>query len=405
MNKSVLALTVAASLGIASAQADTTLYGSARVSINWNKLKIGNEQQALYGIDNDPYWEVYDDVSRIGVQGSEDLGGGWSAIYQYEFGVDVPGDSKRGNNYFYNNLPRLVGLKSDWGAVTLGTQYTPYYNLIGFTDMFNSIASFDYFQWDLDRAGGIPLADGGLPIFYHKGLALTRRGKSVVYATPEWQGLSAQGMLVLDGHPSGTNTTDNRSPDGIDVWEANVTYKNGPWFAGAAFIQDRGQYYAAEASEISAEGRQPRHTDSQYAALVGWDNKKFGLAVHWQQYNPDEKFRPYTTDPNSTDLLDNLVNGRRKLNTYTAQGTYYFTEKDILRATYSRGLFDGANRAQVRNVEVGLEHSMSARTRLWVEYLRGKQIVGSVRVADYPVALDLQDTKTNVLSIGIRHDF
>ncbi len=341
----------------------------------------------------------------------KNLGNGWSAIYQYEFGINIPGDDKSGRVYFYNTLPRLVGLKSDdLGALTLGTQYTPFYNVLGYTDLFNSIASFDYFQWDLNVAGSIPLADGGLPIFYHRGLALTRRGKSVVYATPEWQGLSAQGMLVMDGHPTvngvPTDNTTNRSPDAIDVWEANVTYRNGPWFAGAAMIQDRGQYYATEPGEVSDQGRSPRHTDSQYGALVGWDNKQFGLAFSWQHYNPEDKFKPYL-DPDSDELVNGrrkLINGRRKLNTYAAQGNYYFTDKDILRATYSRGIFDNANGVKLNTFEVGLEHNLSKRTRLWVEYLRGKQIIGNVRVVDAE-DLSLEDTKTNVLSIGMRHDF
>jgi predicted porin len=34
-------------------------------------------------------WDVFDNGSRLGVRGEEDLGGGLSAIYQYEFGVDV----------------------------------------------------------------------------------------------------------------------------------------------------------------------------------------------------------------------------------------------------------------------------------------------------------------------------
>jgi predicted porin len=45
-------------------------------------------------------------LSRLGVRGEEVIGGGLSAIYQYEFGVDV---TEGGN--LNNNRPKWVGLK------------------------------------------------------------------------------------------------------------------------------------------------------------------------------------------------------------------------------------------------------------------------------------------------------
>jgi predicted porin len=76
-------------------------------------------------LDPEANWDVFNNSSRLGVRGEEDLGGGLSAIYQYEFGVDV---TEGGN--FNSNRPKWVGLKgSSWGAVTLGTQWTPYYNV------------------------------------------------------------------------------------------------------------------------------------------------------------------------------------------------------------------------------------------------------------------------------------
>ncbi len=144
MKKSTTALAITAALGISTvAQADTTLYGSARVSVDWNKPNYNSRVANTFfdgGKDNQNL-QVVDDTSRLGVEGSEDLGSGVSAIYQFEFGVDVPG----GDNYFISNRPRWVGLKGDFGALTLGTQYTPFYNLIGYMDNFESVKSFDYY--------------------------------------------------------------------------------------------------------------------------------------------------------------------------------------------------------------------------------------------------------------------
>lgn len=61
--------------------------------------------------------------SRLGFRGKEDLGGGLSAIYTLEmgFGVDT-GASGQGGRLF--GRQSTVGFSGDWGAVTLGRQWT-----------------------------------------------------------------------------------------------------------------------------------------------------------------------------------------------------------------------------------------------------------------------------------------
>jgi predicted porin len=61
--------------------------------------------------------------SRVGFRGKEDLGGGLSAIYTLEmgFGPDT-GASGQGGRLF--GRQSTVGFSGDWGAVTLGRQWT-----------------------------------------------------------------------------------------------------------------------------------------------------------------------------------------------------------------------------------------------------------------------------------------
>ncbi|MDR3368186.1 porin [Rhodoferax sp.] len=61
--------------------------------------------------------------SRLGFRGKEDLGGGLSAIYTLEmgFGPDT-GASGQGGRLF--GRQSTVGFSGDWGAVTLGRQWT-----------------------------------------------------------------------------------------------------------------------------------------------------------------------------------------------------------------------------------------------------------------------------------------
>lgn len=61
--------------------------------------------------------------SRLGLRGKEDLGGGLSAIYTLEMGfAPDTGASGQGGRLF--GRQSTVGFSGDWGAVTLGRQWT-----------------------------------------------------------------------------------------------------------------------------------------------------------------------------------------------------------------------------------------------------------------------------------------
>ncbi|MFO1428758.1 MAG: porin [Candidatus Competibacteraceae bacterium] len=385
MKRSTLALAITVALGTSYvALADTTLYGSARVSVDWNKPDYNNQVADIFydGDKDNQNLQVVDDTSRLGIEGSEDLGSGMSAIYQFEFGVDVPG----GNNYFMGNRPRWVGLKGDFGALTLGTQYTPFYNLIGYLDNFESIKSFDYFL-----GGGAPDTYAtilNMTTLSNRGNGSSRLGSSVVYTTPEWRGLSAQSLVQMNG----TN-----GPNNVDNWQVNLTYKNGPWFAGLVYENTRDAVTNEVVGGVVTENQTKIN---QYGALIGWDNKTFSLTGSWQQYNPNDKVDSFILD-------GTFYPGEHKINDYTVQGQYRFTDSDVLRLTYSYMKFERVD-TKVNYIEAGLEHNMSKRTSLWVEYLYTHNNLDNDKLVVYsgnPDDFHFGDPKAHVVSVGVRHDF
>ena len=79
MKNHLVAFAVAASLAAPfAAQADTILYGSARVSLDYS-----DESNSLF--NGDGSWDVFNNSSRLGVLGSEELGGGLCAIYPVSY--------------------------------------------------------------------------------------------------------------------------------------------------------------------------------------------------------------------------------------------------------------------------------------------------------------------------------
>lgn len=357
MKKSALALAVAAALvGFGSAAyADTTLYGSARVSVDYNDVSAPDgvtDTSNLYQSN----WDVYNNSSRLGVRGEEDLGGGLAAIYQYEFGVDI---TEGGN--FNSNRPKWVGLKgASWGSITAGTQWTPYYNVIGIGDIFNSNKIFN----SVSSMGSVNPSIPVLNTYLGNTFGL-RMDNSLIYSTPNWSGFSGQVMLVMNGEcpPTDANTpsqlckadSSNKVPanvsDGIDLWNISASYKNGPFFAGATYMALEGSSY------------------SDYYTAPTWNGDQWGLAFG---YNSG----PFAVSLTFEDGDVNTVYVGDSQNWYLT-GQYTFGN-NVIRASYGYlapddsmlYLVDGSTIKQgdLNNYAVGYQYNFSKRTRVWVEY-------------------------------------
>ena len=126
-NKAVLILltsTALAATSAAHAQSSVTLYGIVDVGIEYTnhaardggsafRLKSGNRN-----------------TSRWGVRGVEDLGGGLSAVFRLESGIDATnGRFSDGPDSIFARRA-TIGLTGPWGAVTLGRNFTVTYDYL-----------------------------------------------------------------------------------------------------------------------------------------------------------------------------------------------------------------------------------------------------------------------------------
>ncbi|GAA4899816.1 porin [Ferrimonas pelagia] len=121
---------LAASFG-AQATSDVDFYGSIRMGLDY--VDAGSDNDAINGRDF---------LSRIGVKGSTDITDGIKGIAVVEYGL-------RGEdsiNFKQNDKPTFrqlfVGLDTDYGKVTFGSQTVLYYTYVGsgyFSDAFDSL--------------------------------------------------------------------------------------------------------------------------------------------------------------------------------------------------------------------------------------------------------------------------
>jgi predicted porin len=134
MKKSLLALAVlGAFAGAASAQTNVTIYGIVDAAIERFDT---NTTSATWSL-TDANTSFNKNGSRIGFKGSEDLGGGLSAIFQIENGFNVDnGQLGQGGRIFGRQA--WVGLNGGFGTVKFGRQYTPMFGALDAIDPFGT---------------------------------------------------------------------------------------------------------------------------------------------------------------------------------------------------------------------------------------------------------------------------
>jgi general bacterial porin, GBP family len=202
MKKTLISLAILAASGTAYAQSNVTIYGIMDAGFVAERGgKNGNVNKVSAGVAN---------ASRIGFKGTEDLGGGLSAVFLLETGIKGDtGELDNANNQLFNRQA-FVGLSSkSAGTLTLGRQYTPWYNAF--------VQVGDPFQ-----AG---LSGSAKNIFPASGINV-RNSNSVAYKSPSFNGVQAELFYAL-GEQKGNSTGRQMG--------ASLGYQNGPLNARLAY--------------------------------------------------------------------------------------------------------------------------------------------------------------------------
>jgi len=192
----------------ASAQSTVSIYGLMDASVRSYQTAGSTKNKEVASGDMT--------TSFIGFKGAEDLGGGVSAVFAFEhfFRPDV-GQAGRFNGDGFWTRSAYVGLKSNYGAVTLGRNTTP---LFVSTLVFNAFGdSFSYSPSILHyfQSGGALVGDSGW-------------SNSVAFKSANFNGLTVNLLGNL-----GENGTGQK---GNNV-SGNVLYFGG-MFSGTAVYQN-----------------------------------------------------------------------------------------------------------------------------------------------------------------------
>jgi predicted porin len=217
MQKKLIALAVAGLVsGGAFAQSNVTIYGVADVTFDFVK----STGATAAGFDLGNRTRVSSNSSLIGFKGSEDLGNGVKALFQFESSVaaDVGGGPAGGRDTY-------AGLTGGFGTVVGGLLTGPTRALGAKLDPFAGATGITVNGGLLGKLGG----GAGASTFD------TRWSNAVAYISPSFSGLTATGAYV-----SGENKTRNgldgtggqANTKGYDI---GLNYENGPIVAGITY--------------------------------------------------------------------------------------------------------------------------------------------------------------------------
>lgn len=213
MKKTLIALAAVALTGAAFAQSSVTLYGVADIAVGDTNAKTpaganADEFRALAnsGMNNGS--------SRIGFRGTEDLGGGLKAGFNFEQGVSLANGATDANTF---QRAAFVSISGGFGEVAAGRRLTPAFFAKAAYEL-TGTANYSV----LGKQFGYSTAGTG---------AGARRDGLVTYTTPNFGGITATVGTVFEGN------------NASKPMEFNVIYRGGPMVV--AFQMDSASNTAA----------------------------------------------------------------------------------------------------------------------------------------------------------------
>lgn len=350
MKKHLFALSALGIASAASAQSSVTLFGIMDATIAHGSGSISSRNQLTRGGYGTP---------RIGFRGTEDLGGGMTAGFWLEAGVntdDGTGGVTNTNNQSTGTSTAPAGtqgltfarrstiqLAGRWGEIRLGRDYNPQYWSFLAGDAFGNV--------------GV-----GSAVNYTQSVSTfiqVRSSNSVAYFTPNWNGFTGNVMHYRGENASNVANSGDGTGTGI-----RLAYDKKPFSVGVGYGKTK--YVSGDLTQRNISG--------------GWD---FGVARVVADLNRDKL--------GAVDIKGGAASVIVPVGVGEIKGAYSFHKTNA------------ALTPEAKKFAIGYVHNLSKRTSLYATYARVRNSGGSA------VALNGATTAANQSStgfdLGVRHNF
>jgi predicted porin len=256
MNKKLMALAVAGALAPAAAMAQNySVYGRLTLGVDTYEAKgatdivTGNSNPAN---DVPNRARVFDNGSRVGFRGTEDLGGGVRAEFLIETGVNVDSGNCNGQNGasntnnsgncgntstgFWGSRVGHIGLAGSWGLVTWGRS-----NVYWTNGAIEQVGA----NW-LNIGAQLYSGTFGRGM----GVGVTRVSNTMQYTTPTWAGINA----VLSYSPSRQEAQQNGTNTDAQAYGITLQGTHGPFAWGIDSGKDEGNTLPGAGTTAAKQG-------------------------------------------------------------------------------------------------------------------------------------------------------
>ena len=390
MKKLLLALLAVSGFGVAQAQSSVTMYGVLDVGYTGITQRISTPDSTVQKSQTNQIGQSAQSSSRLGIRGTEVLGGGTSAFFTAEFQLypqdqSLSGGSNRygfgyyeGNNGGLQNRQTFVGVRqAGYGQVAIGTQFTPVYNAVAATDpgaMNNVVGSV------INAANG---SDG-----LSNNSFISRSNNAVTFKTDSFRGFTAGGMFAQNNQDTTQNAqyySGGRNNQGGFGLNADYTWNK--LYATLAYQNFKTQQptdYSFPAFSNSNGNTDSMNTKTvQSYAGVTYD---FGILKAFASW----------IGSNATSTIDSAQYLKRQGQQVGVRA--FVTPKVEAWASVGNGKFTVANQGQATAnftaYQLGGNYYLSKRTNLYT-------IVGSTQTSSSSIGA----AGTNQYAMGVRHTF
>ena len=352
MRKPTLAAALLLSwVGTSYAQSSVTLYGTVDTALIYaNNQTTGDAGAPGHsGVEMDSGGIS---GTRWGLRGSEDLGGGLTAVFLLEDGFSGA-NGKLSNSGDLFGRQAYAGLSSNiYGTITAGRQYS-------FMSQYLSALSAEGFGW----AGN--LADHPFDnddMIRHQSIQ-----NSVRYESPTYRGLTV-GTMYGFSNEAGAFSNDR-------AYSIGARYDNGPVSLVASYLQIN---RSAGAANVNTSGTVT--DDDSDAVITGGSQQIWGLGGKYS-FGPASIGLVWThsstNDPTSVYQGGNLaplVGSLLRFNNFEINGRYFVTRALALSAscTYTDGRFDSSTESlspKWHEAIIQADYQFSRRSDLYLESL------------------------------------
>ncbi|WP_347556464.1 porin [Robbsia sp. KACC 23696] len=389
------ALTVALGLGLgivggaAHAQSNVQIYGILDYGIQYTNNNAGG--RLIGGTSG------VKQGSRWGFRGTEDLGGGLTAVFRLENGLNL-GTGAAGQSGLEFGRTAYVGLSSaQYGTVTLGRQYDSVVDSVG--AMITSMKT----------GGGNTAHMGDLDNFNN----VKRVNNAIKYQSPTYNGLSGNAVYGMGGQTG--DFTRNQ------IWSVGMNYKGGPIEFGAAYlnVRDPNQSFftntptnvnGATTNNMTAysvfSGYASAHTYQDIAAALNYTIGNLIIGVNYSNVQ-------FQGLGNSTDGANPLrLRGTASFNTGEINLDYLLRPDIVLGAVYSLTHGSGVGSvgdANYHTLSLSYDYLLSKRTDVYLlgsyQIASGTESTGTSAKANIAALSPSTSNRQAFLEAGLRVKF